>query len=105
MEQWLLDNMFSIITALFGGGSFFAYITERKKRKIEEKQLTADALSKMQEAYDKFMEDSLIRYKDLREEIDDLKKKLVDVKTQLNNEKRKNSLLKNEFENYKKKHS
>ena len=31
MKEWLLENIFSIITTVFGGGSFFAYITESKK--------------------------------------------------------------------------
>ena len=119
MKEWLLENIFSIITTVFGGGSFFAYITERKKRIIEEKQLGADALTKMQEAYDKFTTDSLKRYEELSSEVEELKKKLTLVTSQLESEKTNYSTLKSahdklktaydklkaEFDAYKKKHN
>ena len=119
MKEWVTENLFSIITAIFGSGSFFAYITERKKRVIEEKQLASDALKTMQDAYDKFTEDAMFKYKDLSEEVAELKKKLVDVTLQLNKEEGKYLVLKEsyeklkssyenlkrEFNNYKKKHS
>ena len=44
IQQLFTDNIVSIITTLFGGGSFYAYYVEREKRKIEAKQLDADAL-------------------------------------------------------------
>ena len=119
MRQWLLDNIPLIITTLFGSGSFLAYHTEKKKRKIEEKQLGADALTKMQEAYDKFTSDSLKRYEELSGEVADLKKKLNGVTSQLESEKTNYSTLKTahdklktaydklkaEFDAYKKKHN
>ena len=77
IQQFLADNILSIITTLFGGGSFYAYYVERNKRKIEEKQLSSDALKSMQDAYDKFTEDSLKRYEELSTEVQDLKKKLT----------------------------
>lgn len=118
MTQWILDNLITIITSLFGGGSFLAYTKERRKRRIEEKQLGADALSRMQEAYDRFTADSLEQYTALRKEVDELKKKLADVQQSLKAEKsrytrlkqdydtlRKNyDKLKKEFETYKSQH-
>ena len=50
IQQLLTDNIVSIITTLFGGGSFYAYYIEKGKRKIEQKQLGADALKTMQDA-------------------------------------------------------
>ena len=101
IQQFLIDNTISIITTLFGGGSFYAYYVERNKRKIEEKQLSSDALKSMQDAYDKFTEDSLKRYEELSTEVQDLKKKLTEVTTQLSTEKQNYATLREEHDNLK----
>ena len=100
-KQLLMDNFISIITTLFGGGSFYAYYVEKNKRKIEEKQLSSDALKSMQDAYDKFTEDSLKRYEELSVEVQDLKKKLIEVTTQLSTEKQNYATLREEHDNLK----
>lgn len=92
-KSWLIENIFSIVTSILGGGSLLGWIQERKKRKIEENQLTADALKSMQEAYDTFTQDSLGRYNILKEEIDSLKIKLINVSSQLQTEKDYNQKL------------
>lgn len=97
----ILDNLGLIITSLFGGGSFMAYLLEKKKRSIEEKQLASDALKTMQDAYDKFTQDSLQRYNELSLEVGDLKKKLILVTSQLENEEGKYLVLKNAYEKLK----
>ena len=101
IQQLLIDNIVSIITTLFGGGSFYAYYVEKNKRKIEEKQLSSDALKSMQDAYDKFTEDSLKRYEALSTEVQDLKKKLTEVTTQLSKEKQNYAILREEHDNLK----
>ena len=103
MKEWLMSNIniFEIITLVFGGGSFWAYVTERKKRKIEEKQLASDALKTMQDAYDRFTEDSKTKYEELSLEISELKKKLTNVTSQLQEEKSKYTSLKNSYEKLK----
>ena len=101
IQQLLTDNIVSIITALFGGGSFYAYYVEKNKRKIEEKQLSSDALKSMQDAYDKFTEDSLKRYSELSEEVEKLKEKLLTVTSQLDKEKQNYINLKLEHEKLK----
>ena len=101
IQQLLTDNIISIITTLFGGGSFYAYYVERNKRRIEEKQLSSDALKSMQDAYDKFTEDSLKRYSELSEEVEKLKEKLLTVTSQLNKEKQNYINLKLEHDNLK----
>lgn len=117
IQQLLTDNIVSIITTLFGGGSFYAYYVEKGKRKIEQKQLGADALKSMQDAYDKFTADALKHYEELSVEVENLKKKLTLVTSQLETEKQNYSTLKTahdklkiaydnlkkEFENYKSK--
>jgi hypothetical protein len=35
MKDWVLENIFSVISTIFGGGFFYAFISEKKKRKIE----------------------------------------------------------------------
>ena len=101
IQQLLTDNIVSIITTLFGGGSFYAYYVEKNKRKIEEKQLSSDALKSMQDAYDKFTEDSLKRYSELSEEVEKLKEKLLTVTSQLDKEKQNYISLKLEHDNLK----
>ena len=101
LQQILTDNIVSIITTLFGGGSFYAFWVEKNKRKIEEKQLSSDALKSMQDAYDKFTEDSLKRYSELSEEVEKLKEKLLTVTSQLDKEKQNYINLKLEHDNLK----
>lgn len=101
IQQLVTDNILSIITTLFGGGSFYAYYVERNKRRIEEKQLSSDALKSMQDAYDKFTEDSLKRYSELSEEVEKLKEKLLTVTSQLDKEKQNYISLKLEHDNLK----
>jgi len=101
MKEWLLENLFSIITGLFGGGSLFAYINERRKRKIEEKQLSTDALKSMQEAYDRFTEDSLSRYNDIKEELNEVKVRLTQVTQELSTERTKYAVLLVEYDKLK----
>ena len=117
IKQFLMDNLISIITTLFGGGSFYAFWVEKGKRKIEQKQLGADALKTMQDAYDKFTADALKHYEELSVEVENLKKKLTLVTSQFETEKQNYSTLKTahdklkiaydnlkkEFENYKSK--
>ena len=102
LKQYFLENLTAIIGYVIGGGSFYGYFLERKKRTIEEKQIGADALKTMQDAYDKFTSDSLRRYEELRQEISDLKKKLTDVSLELEQEKGKHNKLKTAYENLKK---
>lgn len=97
----LIDNLGLIFSVLFGSGSFLAFISERKKRNIENKQLASDALKTMQDAYDKFTSDSLKRYNELSSEVHDLKKNLFRVSQQLNQEKEKHNTLKNAYEKLK----
>ena len=101
IQQLLTENLVSIITTVFGGGSFYAYYVEKNKRKIEEKQLSSDALKSMQDAYDKFTADSLKHYEELSAEVQDLKKKLTEVTTQLSTEKQNYATLREEHDNLK----
>lgn len=91
--QWLLENWPTIASLLFGSTGLVAYILEKRKRKIEEKQLSTDALKSMQEAYDRFSEDSLNKYSEVKEELADLKARLTQVTTELNTEKNKYAIL------------
>lgn len=109
MMQWILDNIFTIISTVFGGTSIVALFLEKNKRRIQEKQLSADALTKMQEAYAIFTNDSTLRYNDLKEEMEreltKLKTKVDEIAKELLLEKNtsqkfslENSVLKKENE-------
>ena len=88
-KQWIIDNLLTIITTVFGSTSFVGYILERKKRRIQERQETTDALKSMQEAYDRFSQDLLKRYEDLSKEMMEVKKRLTEVTLELEGEKLK----------------
>lgn len=104
MNQFLLENALSILTSLFGAGGVWAYYSERKKRKIEEKTLSADALQKMQEAYDRFTQDQKKRYTDLSDEVTELKKKYAIVQTELEVKDKEYTVLKRAHEILKAEH-
>ena len=115
--QWLLENLYGIITTILGGSGLIGYLMERKKRKIQDKKdistaklEEANALETIQLVYDKFVKDSLDRYADFKLELDNLKKelesvysKLEIVTSELNEEKKRSTLLKNSYEILKKK--
>lgn len=116
MNQWIADNIYNILTTIFGGGSLVAYFLERKQRQIllkkEEssaKQEEATALETIQSVYDKFVKDSQNRYMELLNQINEIKKELENVYSELevvtkelNEEKQKGSLLKISYETLKK---
>ena len=101
IQQLLVDNIGTVIATLFGSGSLYGWFYERKKNKIQEKQLGADALKTMQDAYDKFTEDSLKHYEELSAEVAELKKKLTEVTTQLSTEKQNYATLREEHDKLK----
>lgn len=94
IKELIADNLISILGCIFGGGSFYGFWIERKKRKIEEKQLGADAIKTMQEAYDRFTEDALNQYQELKIEISGLKIELKTVTDNLLTEQDKYLILK-----------
>ena len=94
MKQYLLDNFDHVFAYLFGAGGIFSFIIERKKKKT-------DALSGMQLAYDKYVEDSDKKFEEMRSEVSTLRTKLEEVETQW---RQKYNSLKREFDIYKKTH-
>lgn len=106
IKDFFMDNFSIIFTTLFGGGGFIAGLfLERRKRRIEEKQLHAEALKTIQEAYNVFSLDLLKMYNDLKDsynilknEFDQLKEELENVKEGSASEREK---LHQELEDYK----
>ena len=105
MKEWILDNVFTLLTAIFGGGSFYAFLTEKKKRKLELQSTEANALSQMQLTYDKFVEDFTEKYQHLQKELAEVKSNYHNLQKKLDASESKYQNLKREFENYKKNHS
>lgn len=105
MMDWLQENLLTLIGTIFGSVGFGGYIFERNKRKIEEKQASAEALETMQKAYDKFTEDSLKRYEYVAQEVKDLKIEVNSLQLELVKEKGKFALIKEENENLKKQYA
>ena len=90
MQQFLTENIFSIISTLFGGGSLLAFVFERKKNKAITKQESskadqeeATAISNMRNAYKAFTEDMNERHNEVRKELEDVKNVLSKVRNEL----------------------
>lgn len=104
IPQIITDNIFSIISSIFGGGSFLAYIFERKKTRAmtnqeiaKASQEEATALANMRASYKEFTEDMNLKYDELSNEVRELKKKLNTVTTELDEEKKKYKNLKDSY--------
>ena len=98
MKDWIDQNLFNLILSLLGGTSFLGYIVERRKRKIDERKESIDALRSMQEAYDKFTQDSFKLYSGISLEVTMLKEELKKVNRQLEEESLKYTKLKQKYE-------
>lgn len=109
MNEFLINNWPLIFSTLFGSGSFMAYFSERKKRKIENNKNEINALKEMQIAYDTFVGDSNGKFSELRDlieaqneelkmlrplknKVEELSKELHEYKRALNEERMRNSL-------------
>ncbi|MFL0067860.1 hypothetical protein V2647_03615 [Tenacibaculum maritimum] len=94
MKQYILDNLPMILGFLFGAGGLYDSYLQRKRRKT-------DALSGMQELYDKFVEDTNQKITEFQAEISSLKSEIERVE---NSWQKKYNALKKAFDNYKKQH-
>ena len=94
MIEFIENNLITILGYLLGTGGIFSAWSERRKRKI-------NALSGMQAAYDKYVEDSDKKFEEMRGEIASLKSDLVKVEASW---KQKYKALKSDFDQYRKKH-
>lgn len=86
MKDFISEHLVTIISYVFGGGSIVGWILERRKKKTE-------ALRTMQEAYNTFTEDSLLRYEELKKQVLVLREELLEMSKQLSEEKRKYYVL------------
>lgn len=93
MMDWLQENIFTLLSAIFGGSSIIGYFSERSRRKILERKETSDALVSMQAVYNTFTEDYLQKYQQIKEEMDNLKENFKEVLKALDLEKEKNRNL------------
>lgn len=89
-----IENIGTVLAVLFGAGGFYDSYSQRKKRKT-------DALSGMQELYDKFVEDTNKKIVEFQGEISSLKSEIERVETSW---QKKYAALKAEFNNYKRTH-
>ena len=94
MKQYLIEHLDHVLAYVFGAGGLLSVWIERKKKKT-------DALSGMQAAYDKYVEDSDQKFEAMKLEVSTLKKQLEKVEAYW---KQKYSSLKKEFDTYKRTH-
>lgn len=94
MKQYILDNLPMILGFLFGAGGLLDSYLQRKKRKT-------DALSGIQELYDKFVEDTNQKFAEFQMKIKSLEEE-IEAKDLF--WKKKYDTLKKAFDNYKTQH-
>lgn len=94
MKEYILENLPTILGFIFGAGGLTDSYLQRKKRKT-------DALSGIQDLYDKFVEDTNEKFQQFQQKIKDLEKE-IEAKDLF--WKKKYDALKKEFDNYKKSH-
>ena len=80
IENWqILIGVFGSIAAFFGG---------QKMKSIEEKKANSDAVLSMQTVYDNFVKDIEARYREIKEEMSDVRTEVVALRKE-NSELRK----------------
>ncbi len=94
MKDFFTNHLDTIIAYFFGAGGLVGAIVERKKRKT-------DALSSMQELYDRFVQDAEKKFSGFEKEILKLNNKIISVEERW---KEKYEALKQDYETYKKEH-
>ncbi len=94
MQDFLLHNINTIFAYIFGTGGLLTAWFQRKKRKT-------DALTGMQQTYNRFVADYEKKFKDLHLEVTCLQEEIKRVEEHW---KKKYEALKNQFEKYKKTH-
>lgn len=105
MKEFLTNHIDSIIAYILGAGGLIDAWRERRKRQ-------ADALSSMQNSYDKFVEDYDRKFEAMRTDMISMEKKHVDEINKLEDKlekvekhwRQKYNSLKLAFDNYKKAH-
>lgn len=85
VKQIILEN-WQIMIGLIG--SAVAFITGRKMQTIEEKKANSDAVLSMQTVYDNFVKDIEARYREMREEMQEVKNEVIQLRKE-NSELRK----------------
>jgi predicted nuclease with TOPRIM domain len=72
IDNWqIIGGVFTTIVAFFGG---------QKMKTIEEKKANSDAVSSMQSVYDNFVKDVESKYSEMRLEMADVKKEVVQLR-------------------------
>ena len=69
----ILENIFQLLIALIGGG-VLGFFFEKQRRRAEVKSIEADVMEKVQEVYNKFLEDYKNEYEKLTLRIQELEK-------------------------------
>ncbi len=85
VKQIILEN-WQIMIGLIG--SAVAFITGRKMQTIEEKKANSDAVLSMQTVYDNFVKDIETRYREMRDEMQEVKNEVIQLRKE-NSELRK----------------
>lgn len=73
MLELIKQELPAIITGLIGIG---AYLFEKRKKNAELQQVESSALSSMQQAYDKFVQDSNQKFDEMKLELTETRKEL-----------------------------
>lgn len=79
----MLENILTLLSTLVGGG-LLGILFERKKRRVETEAIEAEVIDRIQNIYNKFLEDYNEKITDLLNENKKLKEKIKKLEERIN---------------------
>lgn len=83
-------------------GSAIAFITGRKMQTIEEKKANSDAVLSMQTVYDNFVKDIETRYREMRDEMQEVKNEVIQLRKENSELRKELRVWENKYNNLRK---
>lgn len=83
-------------------GSAIAFITGRKMQTIEEKKANSDAVLSMQTVYDNFVKDIEARYREMRDEMQEVKNEVIQLRKENSELRKELRVWENKYNNLRK---
>lgn len=99
VKQIILEN-WQIMIGLIG--SAIAFITGRKMQTIEEKKANSDAVLSMQTVYDNFVKDIEARYREMRDEMQEVKNEVIQLRKENSELRKELRIWENKYNNLRK---
>lgn len=100
MVKTIIFENWQIMIGLIG--SAIAFITGRKMQTIEEKKANSDAVLSMQTVYDNFVKDIEARYREMRDEMQEVKNEVIQLRKENSELRKELRVWENKYNNLRK---